>query len=130
MCGNSFFTGESVYCPKEHVCFCDQYGTCFGGEEKFSDYTALKNELGDRERDLNEWEDKKKAREEAESKGEHDKLATLEKPEEGKDADFKKEIERLKPIVEKLKSEAEERGKDPKNRAAEAGREWNEGDDF
>ncbi len=124
------FTGESIYCPKEHICFCDQYGTCFGGEEEFHDYTTLKNELGDRERDLNDWEEKKKAIQEAEEKGEHDKLAELEKPEEGKDEDFKKEINRLKPIVDKLKSEAEERGKDPKNRAKEAGRAWEEGDDF
>jgi hypothetical protein len=124
------FTGQNIYCPKEHICFCDQFGTCFGGEEAFSDFQSLKNELGDRERDLREWEEKGKAREEAEKMGEYDKLETLEKPEEGKDEEFRREIDRLRPIVDGLKRDAEERGKDPKNRALEAGREWHEGDDF
>jgi hypothetical protein len=124
------FTGQNIYCPKEHICFCDQYGTCFGGEDAYSDFIVLKNELGDRERDLREWEEKGKAREEAEENGEHAKLETLEIPEPGKDEEFQREIDRLRPIVDGLKSDAEERGKDPRNRALEAGREWQEGDDF
>lgn len=124
------FTGQNVYCPKEHICFCDQFGTCFGGEEGWNDFIVLRNELGDRERDLREWEEKKKAREEAVEKGETEKLETLEIPEEGKDEEFRKEIDRLRPIVDGLKDDAEKRGQDPKNRAFEAGREWHEGDDF
>ena len=124
------FTGQNIYCPKEHLCFCDQFGTCFGGEEAYSDWTVLRNELGDRERDLREWEEKSKARADAEDKGDFVLLETLEKPEFGKDLEYKKEIERLRPIVDGLKKEAEERGKDPRMRALEAGREWHEGDDF
>lgn len=124
------FTGENIYCPAEHICFCDQFGTCFGGEEAYSDFTSLKNELGDRERDLREWEEKKKERKEAEEKGELEKLEKLEKPEEGKNEEYQKEIDRLRPIVDTLKREAEIRGQDPKNRAIEAGREWHEGDGF
>lgn len=124
------FTGQNIYCPKEHVCFCDQYGICFGGEEAFSDFSVLKNELGDRERDLREWEEKAKVREEAEKLGQFHLLETLEKPEEGKDDEFQREIDRLRPIVDGLKKDAEERGDDPRNRALEAGREWEEGDDF
>jgi hypothetical protein len=124
------FTGESVYCPKEHICFCDQFGTCFGGEEEFNDFIVLKNELGDRERDLHEWEEKSKAREAAEMDGDHKKLEELEVPEFGKDMEFRNEIDRLRPIVDGLKKDAEARGQDPRNRALEAGREWHEGDDF
>jgi hypothetical protein len=120
------FTGQHVYCPKEHICFCDQFGMCFGGEEAFADFQSLKNELGDRERDLREWEEKGKAREEAEKTG----IELPEKPEEGKNEEFRKEIDRLRPIVDGLKKDAEERGNDPRNRALEAGREWQEGDDF
>ncbi|KAH7405960.1 hypothetical protein DE146DRAFT_650340 [Phaeosphaeria sp. MPI-PUGE-AT-0046c] len=124
------FTGESVFCPKEHICFCDQYGTCFGGEEQFNDYISLKNELGDRERELREWDEKGIAIEKAKKNGELDRLEELEKPEPGKDEELGNEIDRLQPIVEALKREAEERGKDPMNRALEAGREWHDGDDF
>lgn len=124
------FTGQNVYCPKEHICFCDQYGTCFGGEEAFNDFIVLRKELMDRERDLRDWDEKSKARHEAEEKGDMKLLEELEKPEFGKDIEFKKEVDRLKPIVDGLLADAEKRGKDPKNRALEAGREWHEGDDF
>ncbi|KAG9205634.1 hypothetical protein G6514_007239 [Epicoccum nigrum] len=124
------FTGEAVFCPKEHVCFCDQYGTCFGGEDEFNDFVSLKNELADREQDLRKWEDHGKAIEEAKGKNDQKKLKELEQPEPGKDQEFRNEIDRLRPIVDRLRDEAEARGRDPKYRAKEAGREWHEGDGF
>lgn len=124
------FTGNNEYCPKENVCFCDQFGSCFGGEKEYDDFVRVKNELGDRERDLREWEDKGKAIQEAKDEGRFEEAEQMDKPEPGKDAEFRKEIDRLRPIVDGLKNEAVERGKDPKNRAKEAGREWHEGDDF
>lgn len=124
------FTGENVFCPKEHICFCDQFGSCFGGDEEFGNFISLKNELSDRERDLRDWEDKGKKIEEVEAEGNYEMLEELEKPEPGKDNELRQEIDRLRPIVDRLKQEAEERGKDPKNRAMEAGREWHEGDGF
>jgi hypothetical protein len=124
------FTGSNIYCPKEHVCFCDQFGSCFGGEAEFEEFARLKTELGDREQDLREREDKKKKIEDAEKEGRWQEAGQFEVPEEGKDEEFRKEIERLRPVVERLKDEARKRGEDPKNRAMEAGREWHEGDGF
>ncbi|KAF1834476.1 hypothetical protein BDW02DRAFT_525296 [Decorospora gaudefroyi] len=124
------FTGENVFCPKEHMCFCDQYGSCFGGEDAYKDFIALKNELSDRETDFRIWQEKQKTREEAEEEGDQKKLDELEVPEVGKDAEFRREIDRLRPIVDGLKHDAEIRGNDPRNRALEAGREWKEGDGF
>ncbi|PSN63187.1 hypothetical protein BS50DRAFT_576977 [Corynespora cassiicola Philippines] len=124
------FTGNNVHCPKEHICFCDQYGSCFGGEDKFNDFIKIKQELGERERDLREWEDKGKAIEEAKKEGRYEEAEQLDKPEPGRDQELKKEIDRLRPIVDSLKADALERGKDPKNRAIEVGRDWKEGDGF
>jgi len=124
------FTGQNVVCPKEHICFCDQYGSCFGGEEQYANFIALKNELGDRERDLRDWEEKRKAIEEAARDGDQTKLQDLEIPEVGKDAEYRREIDRLRPIVDRLKHDAEVRGQDPRMRAEELGREWHEGDGF
>ncbi|KAF2709793.1 hypothetical protein K504DRAFT_379791 [Pleomassaria siparia CBS 279.74] len=124
------FTGESVWCPKEHVCFCDQFGSCFGGENEFNEFIDRKNEFSDRERDLREWKDKGKAIEDAKKEGRFEEAAQLDVPEKGLDEKLKKEIERLRSIVDGLKDEARKRGDDPKNRAFEAGREWKEGDDF
>jgi len=124
------FTGNNVFCPKEHICFCDGFGACFGGETQFDEFVKLKNELHDRENDLNDWKDKKKAIEEAKEEGRHEEALQLEVPEEGKDQEFQREINRLRPIVDKLKQESRQRGDDPRNRALEAGREWREGDGF
>ena len=124
------FTGNNIYCPKENICFCDQFGSCFGGEVEYEEFVKVKRELGDREGDLREWENKKKAIEEAKAEGRLEEANQLDKPEEGKDAEYKMEIERLRPIVDRLKQEAEERGNDPRNRAFEAGREWHEGDGY
>jgi hypothetical protein len=124
------FTGESVWCPKEHICFCDQFGSCFGGEAEYQQFVNQKNELSDRERDLREWHDKGKAIEEAKEEGRVEEAAQLDVPEPGKDKELEKEIQRLRPIVQGLKDDARKRGDDPKNRAMEAGREWKEGDDF
>lgn len=124
------FTGQNIFCPKEHICFCDQYGSCFGGEEAYENFMALKNELSDRERDLRQWEEERKEIEEAQKNGDQAKLQELTIPELGKDDEFRREIDRLRPIVDSLKHDAEIRGRDPRNRALEAGREWHEGDGF
>lgn len=124
------FMGSNVYCPKEHVCFCDQYGSCFGGEKEFDDFLKVKHELEDRERDLNNWREDTKKLKEAKAEGNLQEVEKTKQPEPGKDVTLEKEIRRLRPIVNKLKEEAWERGKDPENRAKEAGREWHEGDGF
>lgn len=124
------FTGQNVYCPKEFLCFCDQYGICFGGEEEYADYHGLRDELGDRERDLREWEEKKKSIEEAKESKDQVKLDELGTLDEGKGDEYRKDIDRLRPIIDDLKHQAEIRGEDPRNRAKEAGRQWHEGDDF
>lgn len=35
--------GEHVYCPASHVCFCDGFGACFGGEANFTDFVRLQD---------------------------------------------------------------------------------------
>ncbi|CBX94512.1 hypothetical protein LEMA_P120030.1 [Plenodomus lingam JN3] len=130
------FTGSNVYCPKEHLCFCDQYGTCFGSEEIYADFIALATELSDREGDVNHWREQKSRYEEYQSLSEEERAnyspseGVPEEPDEEKLAKLQKVIDRLKPLLEKMKADAEERGKDPENRALEAGREWHEGDGF
>ncbi|RMZ69766.1 histone-lysine n-methyltransferase 2b [Pyrenophora seminiperda CCB06] len=122
------FTGQNVYCPKEHVCFCDQYGMCFGGESEYENYTALRDALGGSTAELRDWEDKRKKVEEARKKGDGSENL-LEVPEEGKDEELRREIDRLAPMVDRLRHEAEVRGRDPRLRALESGREWVEGGD-
>ena len=120
------FTGQNVLCPKEHMCYCEQYGFCFGGEEEYDNFIALQNELAENQSNYQDWENQRVEAEQAAKEG----LKSVEPPEPGKDAHYIKEIERLEPIIERLIHDAQVRGLDPKNRALEAGREWKEGDGF
>ncbi|KAF2641707.1 hypothetical protein P280DRAFT_283137 [Massarina eburnea CBS 473.64] len=124
------FTGHNIFCPEEQVCFCDQYGSCFGGDQEYKDFRQVKQQLHDRENDLRSWENKAKAITEAQKEGKLEEADQMERPEWGMDEEFKREIERLRPIVEKLEKEAVERGEDPRKRAKELGRKWKEGDGF
>lgn len=124
------FTGNNEYCPKEHICFCEQYGSCFGGEKEFEEYLKVKHEMEDRERELNGWRNKAKAVQEAKDQGRLADAEKLEQPEPGKDVLLQNDIQRLRPFLDRLIAEAWERGKSPENRAKEAGREWHEGDGF
>jgi hypothetical protein len=40
---------ETVNCPAEHVCYCDGYGICFGGEKELEEHLALGKETADME---------------------------------------------------------------------------------
>ncbi|XP_014559268.1 hypothetical protein COCVIDRAFT_92483 [Bipolaris victoriae FI3] len=124
------FTGQNIYCPKEHVCFCDQYGVCFGGEEEYDNFKALEAELSDNRGKLLNWYQRTAYIAEAKKQGNMQMLREIETPEPGKDEEYRREIDRLKPMVDQLKHDAYARGDDPRNRALEVGREWKEGDGF
>jgi hypothetical protein len=119
------FTG-----PKEHICFCDQYGSCFGGEQEFESFIQVKNQLGDRTHELREWQEKRDKIKEALEGGRYEEVGTIELPEQGRDEELRAEIAKLSPIVDRLSVEAVMRGADPRARAREAGRAWWDGDGF
>lgn len=110
------FTGESVMCPVEHVCYCDGFGVCFGGRERYEAWQATRRE---RDRlshevdlwDAQEWE---AAREEGEERG-------WTRPDDGRKAEMEREIDRLQLLMSEQVKEAIERGNDPKNREMETG---------
>jgi hypothetical protein len=96
------------YCPSQHLCYCDGYGICFGGEEQYSSYDRFKNiavEIGS-------------------------VLGTS-----GPAADSSTATSQAREVLSKVKSDIETqlaiwtslahaRGKELRNRAFEAGRPW------
>ena len=46
------FTGRHVNCPAEHVCYCDSFGVCFGGESQYQDFLELRLEKENLESEL------------------------------------------------------------------------------
>lgn len=123
------FTGKSVVCPAEHVCYCDGFGVCLGGKAEYDGYFEKKKKKEDLDKQLEKWEAKQKKLEVAKESG-LDEADDLEVPEVGKDVEMKEEIDRLTKELKATREAAYERGKDPKIRAMEAGRDWKEGDGF
>ncbi|PVI00120.1 hypothetical protein DM02DRAFT_709587 [Periconia macrospinosa] len=107
------FTGHEVYCPAQNTCYCDGYGICFGGLEKYDEYAQRSIR---REKDRKALEVLVGQVWEAESRGESGEL-----------------IQRLRDKVDELASaiseadawmrerrvEAFERGEDEESRTAE-----------
>ncbi|KLJ06534.1 hypothetical protein EMPG_10077 [Blastomyces silverae] len=125
------FTGKNVFCPAQHTCYCDGYGLCFGGEKGMDEYFKLVRERRRGERELNKWKKLGKVIQEAIEKGlSDDEIQKMEKPEPGRDAVLEREIEDKRQKLAMIVEKAKERGKDPRIRAEEAGREWKEGDGF
>jgi cell division protein FtsB len=96
-----------------NTCYCDGYGICFGGRQKYEDYFKMQDDRNAENEKLDKYN---KRREEAEK--------------EGKDPGFneteKADIEELRKVIgnydkelDTLREEAKKRGEDPKARKEE-----------
>lgn len=103
--------GVAELCPVESVCYCDGYGVCFGGEDKYQEYFKKRKEAREIDKSLAEKKEGGKLMEAGEKM-------------------LRGRIDLLTTEMEVLRKEAMERGEDPRNRAKEAGRPWKEGDGF
>jgi len=124
------FTGKNVFCPAQHACYCDGFGVCFGGEVEFNDWFETRYKKRQLESELRDWEEKAKAIQDAKDEGRLDDAAQLKVPEMGQDVFLQSQIEALNDDLNARKMVALERGTNPRNRAEESGRVWNEGDGF
>ena len=128
------FTGKAYFCPIEHICYCDGFGVCFGGEEPYKKWWEIRNERDSINGEWLDWEGKVKTWKELTEAGysdeEKEKMDTVERPETGMDQVYGGKIDKLQKEMDKLYNTAIERGQDPRIRAEEAGREWHEGDGF
>ncbi|PGG95887.1 hypothetical protein AJ79_09824 [Helicocarpus griseus UAMH5409] len=125
------FTGQNVFCPEQHVCYCDGFGLCFGGAEGLDRYFGLIYQTRDQKRDLEKWRKLAKEIEDAKNEGKPpEEIEKMEHPEPGKDKIMEAEIKDKRSRMRRMVEEAKERGKDPRIRAEEAGRPWKEGDGF
>ncbi|KAH7360453.1 hypothetical protein BKA65DRAFT_493175 [Rhexocercosporidium sp. MPI-PUGE-AT-0058] len=116
------FTGKNVVCPKEHVCYCDGFGVCFGGEEGYDAYQEKLKERKGMEEELRTWNELN-AKWNSGDNG-------VEQPEIGEDMELTEKIDSNIAWCDLKKQEAKERGDVAKYRAQEVGREWNDGDGF
>ena len=124
------FSGEYVVCPKEHICYCDGYGACFGGEKAYDDFRKLGLEKEDLHKELQEWQNDLQLYEAARLDHGGDEKLFLDPPDRKVEADLSGRIAEKELQMQVLIDDAVTRGDNPKLRALEVGREWREGDEF
>jgi len=107
------FTGQSVVCPVEHICYCDGFGVCFGGREKYEAWHAIRRERDRFAHEVSLWE----AQAAQKGKGMED----WRMPDVARKEEMEGEIERLQLLMSEQVAEAIERGNDPRNRQSETG---------
>ncbi|KAL2862080.1 hypothetical protein BJX68DRAFT_17506 [Aspergillus pseudodeflectus] len=115
------FTGQNVVCPKEHVCFCDGYGICFGGEDEYNAFRNLDSERENLEDELKRWRSRASVIEAARQRGTLGEKSHLTIPEPGRDNELEDQIARKLQLKEDLLVNATMRGQDPAARALEVG---------
>ena len=124
------FTGENVMCPSEHICYCDGYGVCFGGDAEYQEFRDLGSQKGALEGDLRDWEESARTVEAERLSGTLGETSHVDIPDPGKDLELLEKISALEQTINEVVFNATQRGEDPKHRAYEAGRAWKEGDGF
>jgi hypothetical protein len=124
------FTGKNVVCPKEHVCYCDGFGVCFGGEEEYDAYYRKNEERVGLEKELNKWREDGERIRQLQEEGKIDEAREIEEPEVGRDLELEGRIKGLQAWCDERTQRAKEHGDVAMHRAAEAGREWRDGDGF
>jgi hypothetical protein len=107
------FTGHEILCPAQNTCYCDGYGYCFGGRQKFDDYFKKQDTRNDQWTLLEVYN---KRSEEAEKEGKDPGFNDTEK---ATISDLRAVIGGLDQELKQLREEAKRRGDDPKARKEE-----------
>ncbi len=122
------FTGKAASCPAEHMCYCDGFGVCFGGENQYRDFLEIQREKERMEAELDDSKNGKKGDGEAINQGAITRSASLGQP--IRSSYLSDQIQALNKELELRKTDALERGDYAKYRAQECGRPWKQGDSF
>jgi hypothetical protein len=122
------FTGQHALCPEIHTCYCDGYGACFADEHDFQGWFKMRFELRQDEWELQSWLDNEGKYEEALKLGRARDAERIERAPEGRVKELKLGIWQRWLQLADWKDRALERGRDSRERARVAGRQWVEGD--
>ena len=95
------FTGREVYCPLEHICYCDGFGICFGGDGQYQEFMELRAQKSSYEAELKELQ--QKTSESIEGAGRN---ATSDDVEPGRDIYLRDRIDALAQEIKDRKQKA------------------------
>lgn len=112
------FTGQSIYCPAEHICYCGGFGLCFGGASKFEEFEELRRKKRNFELEMDELRDRRALSRETDTEIRQSNASAV------RYAYLNNQIEILEQELALKKEFALERGMNPNNRAEECGTIW------
>lgn len=110
--------GQEEHCPVEHICYCDGYGVCFGGQKPYDEWFAMQKELAGLVPTYKSMQKQDVDDPAADVLRSHEAVKLVET------------MNWLTIAMQRTRTEAFLRGNDPRNRALEAGRSWYEGDGY
>jgi hypothetical protein len=107
------FTGHEILCPAMNTCYCDGYGYCFGGRQKFADYFEKQDARNAKWQKLDEYN---KREDDAKKDG---KDPGFNETEKATISELRNEIGAMDREMDALREDAKKRGDDPKARREE-----------
>ncbi len=107
------FTGQSIYCPAEHICYCGGFGLCFGGASKFEEFEELRRKKQNFELEMNELHNRRASGRESDVEPQRRNASTV------RYAYLSNQIKILEQELASRKENALKRGLNPENRAEE-----------
>ncbi|KAI9694909.1 MAG: hypothetical protein M1822_000525 [Bathelium mastoideum] len=110
------FAETEVSCPDMRRCYCAAYGVCFGSEERFQGWFEMKWRRGQHIRELEKWAVSESEVDQFHRQGKVDDVRLMDRPKPGRIDWLEGEIRGLEEKMERVKREAWERGRDPRNR--------------
>ncbi|KAI4129084.1 MAG: hypothetical protein LQ338_002434 [Usnochroma carphineum] len=124
------FTRDSAHCPAEHVCYCDGFGVCFGGEVSYQQYWELLEQKTKCVEELKRLGPNRPATEPSELQESNSTSSSSTGNHSDRRLFLRAQIADLEAELDARKLEAQRRGTVPRLRAEECGRPWSEGDGF
>lgn len=114
------FTGQSIYCPAEHTCYCGGFGLCFGGASKLAEFEELRRKKQNFEMEMDELHVRRALSGEIEEDFQRGNASVV------RYAYLNNQVESLEQELALRKEDALKRGLNPRNRAEECGTRWYE----
>ena len=114
------FTGRSIYCPAEHICYCGGFGLCFGGASELEAFEELRRKKQNLQLETNELLEGRSSERGTDLESHRSNASAV------RYAYLNSQIEILEQDLALRKEDAMKRGLNPRNRAKECGTRWKE----
>ena len=114
------FTGQSIYCPAEHICYCGGFGLCFGGASEFEEFEELRRKKQTLEVETDELRERRASDPTTDPGSQRTNFSIV------RYAYLNSQIEKLNHELGMRKGNALERGLSDRIRAEECGLKWKE----